>query len=100
MCKVPTNGSMIARWVKLWGRVPWDVTMAYEHQKAIQRELDARIPRGLRGSKQNEFRFGVYFFLIQRHSFDASVTLARTLVRKTEPNFEPKVLPFELERLS
>ena len=78
--------------VKLWGRVPWDVTMAYEHQKAIQRELDARIPRGLRGSKQNEFRFGVYFYLIQRHSFNASVTLARAMVRKMEPNFEPRVL--------
>ncbi len=70
--------------------------MAYEHQKAIQRELDARIPRGLRGSKQNEFRFGVYFFLIQRRSFDASVNLACAMVRKTEPNFEPRVLPIGL----
>ena len=70
--------------------------MAFEHQKAVQRELDARIPRGLRGSKQNEFRFGVYFFLIQRQSFDASIALARAMVRETEPNFEPRVLPIGL----
>ncbi len=70
--------------------------MAYEHQKAIQRELDARIPRGLRGSKQNEFRFGFSFFRTQGHSFVTSVTLARAKVRETEPSFEPRVLPIGL----
>ncbi len=66
--------------------------MAYEHQKAIQQEL-TRIPRWLRGSKQNEFRFLFYFYRTQGHSFDASVSLALAQVRQTEPNFEPRVLP-------
>jgi hypothetical protein len=70
--------------------------MAYEHQKAIQRELDTRIPRWLRGSKQNEFRFLFYFYRTQGHSFDASVTSACAKVREREPSFEPKVLPLGL----
>jgi len=70
--------------------------MAYEHQKAIQRELDTRIPRWLRGSKQNEFRFLFSFYRTQRNSFENSLTLARAKVRETEPNFEPRVLPIGL----
>ncbi len=70
--------------------------MAYEHQKAIQRELDTRIPRWLRGSKQNEFRFLFYFYRTQGHSFDGSVTLARAKVQEREPAFEPRVLPIGL----
>lgn len=70
--------------------------MAYEHQKAIQRELNARIPRGLRGSRQNEFRFAFSFFRIQRYSFDTSLALALAMVRQREPNFEPAVLSIGL----
>jgi hypothetical protein len=70
--------------------------MAYEHQKEIQRELDTRIPRWLRGSKQNEFRFLFSFYRNQGKSFDASVTLARAKVRETQPNFEPRVMPIGL----
>jgi hypothetical protein len=70
--------------------------MAYEHQKAVQRELDQRVPRWLKGSKQNEFRFLFYFYRTQGHSFEASLTLARAKVRESEPSFEPKVLPLGL----
>ncbi len=67
--------------------------MAYEHQKAIQRELDARIPRGLRGSLQNDLRGRFYFFRSQGLSFDTSLTMAVGGVREREPKFTPKVLP-------
>ena len=70
--------------------------MAYEHQKAIQRQLDQRIPRWLRGSRQNEFRFGVSYYLNLGQSFDVSVTLACANVREREPNFEPRVLSLPL----
>jgi hypothetical protein len=72
--------------------------MAYEHQKAIQRELDARIPRGPRGSLQNELRFRLYFFRSQGLSFDASLAMAVSGVREREPDFAPRVLPLQETR--
>ncbi len=67
--------------------------MAYERQKSIRRELDERIPRGARGSLQNELRFGFYFFRSQGLSFDTSLTAAVGRIREREPSFTPMVLP-------
>ncbi len=67
--------------------------MPYERQKAIQRELDARIPRGLRGGSQNELRFRFYFHRSQGLPFDTSLTSAVLGVRERDPNFVPRVLP-------
>ena len=67
--------------------------MPYVRQKMIQKELDARIPRGLRGSRQNELRFGFYFYRSQGHSFDTSLELALAQVRIRETDFAPRILP-------
>ncbi len=67
--------------------------MGYEFQKQIQRELDARIPRGLSGGPQNELRFGFYFYRSQGLSFENSLAPALGGVRERHPNFVPKILP-------
>jgi hypothetical protein len=67
--------------------------MPYKHQKAIQLELDTRIPRGLRGGSQNELRFRFYFYRSQGLPFDTSLTRAVLGVRERDPNFVPRVLP-------
>jgi hypothetical protein len=59
-------------------------------------KYDRRIPRWLRGSKQNEFRFLFSFYRTQGNSFDASVALACEKVQEREPSFEPRVLPIGL----
>jgi hypothetical protein len=63
----------------------------YELQKQIQRELDTRIPRGPRGSLQNQFRFVFCFFRSQRVSFEESIAKAVASIREREPDFAPKV---------
>ena len=67
--------------------------MRYEVQKRIQGELDSRIPRGPRRSRQNELRLYFNMFRLAGHSFDASLEMALSEVRKWEPAFTPRVLP-------
>jgi len=43
--------------------------MLYERQKTLQKELDARIPRGLRGEPQNTVRHIVYSQRVARKEF-------------------------------
>jgi len=66
--------------------------MLYERQKALQKELDARIPRGLRGEPQNTVRYIVYSQRLHGKSFDESLEIAMALVRQSYPNFAPKIL--------
>ncbi len=66
--------------------------MRYERQKMIRKELE-RIPRGLKGSPQNEVRQIVASQRQHGRSFDESVGIAVTFVRQSYPNFTPKILP-------
>jgi len=66
--------------------------MLYERQKALQKELDARIPRGLRGEPQNTVRYIVYSQRLHGKSFDESLEIAMAFVRQSYPNFTPKIL--------
>jgi hypothetical protein len=61
-------------------------------QKELQHELNERVPRGPRGSRQNEFRFGVWFWRSQGYSFDDSLAKAMEAVRRHEPAFTPRTL--------
>ncbi len=67
--------------------------MRYERQKTIQKELDARIPRWLRGEPQNTVRQIVFNQRLHGKTFDESVEIAVTFVRQSYPNFTPKILP-------
>jgi hypothetical protein len=66
--------------------------MPYESQKMIRKEL-GRIPRGLKGSPQNQVRQIVTSQYLHGKSFDESVEIAVTFVRQSYPNFTPKILP-------
>jgi len=67
--------------------------MAYERQKTLQKELDGRIPRGLRGDPQNTLRYIVNDECLRGKSFDQSIEFAVNFVRQSYPNFMPKILP-------
>ncbi len=67
--------------------------MANRNQKELQRELNERIPRGSRGSLQNEMRLRWWFWRAQGRSFDDSVAKAVDGIKKSDPTFEPKLLP-------
>jgi hypothetical protein len=67
--------------------------MLYERQKTLLKELDARIPRGLKGEPQNTVRYIVYSQRLHGESFEKSVEIALTFVRQNHPNFTPKIWP-------
>ncbi len=66
--------------------------MRYERQQTIRKELE-RIPRGLKGSPQNQVRQIVTSQFQHGKSFDESVEIAVTFVRQRHPNFTPTILP-------
>jgi len=66
--------------------------MPYERQRMIQKELE-RIPRGLRGSPQNDMRYIVNDQRLHGKSFEESVEIAVSFVRQRYPNFAPTILP-------
>lgn len=57
----------------------------------IQRELNARIPRG--SLEQNLFRADVWVWRSKGHSFDDSVDKALERIRRVRPAFAPRLLP-------
>lgn len=61
--------------------------------KDLQRELNARIPRG--SLDQNRFRAIVWFWRHKGRSFEESVSNARDHVRRHAPGFEPRLRPAE-----
>jgi len=67
--------------------------MHYELQKAMQRELNERIPPAPKGDPQNELRHVVNSQRFSGKTFDQSVTIALGFVRKRYPNFTPCILP-------
>jgi hypothetical protein len=67
--------------------------MRYERQKMIQKELDARIPRGLRGEPQNILRHIVNSQRLHGMNFEKSVEFAINFVRERYPNFTPIIFP-------
>ena len=68
-------------------------SMPYDRQKEIQKELDVRIPRWLRGGPQNTVRQIVFNQRLHGKTFDESVEIAVAFVRQAHPNFTPKILP-------
>jgi hypothetical protein len=67
--------------------------MDYEQQKAMQRELNERIPPAPKGDPQNELRHVVNSQRFSGQTFDQSVTIALGRVRRRYPNFTPRILP-------
>ena len=66
--------------------------MRYERQQTIRKGLE-RIPRGLKGSPQNQVRQIVTSQFQHGKSFDESVEIAVNFVRQQHPNFTPTILP-------
>jgi hypothetical protein len=70
--------------------------LKYKRQRELQLKLNGRIPRGLRGSDQNQFRQLVAFFANQpRYTFEEAVELALFEIRQRKPGFIPRVQPVE-----
>jgi hypothetical protein len=67
--------------------------MHYEEQKAMQRELNERIPPAPKGDPQNELRQVVNSQRFRGMNFDQSVTIAVSVIRKRYPLFTPRILP-------
>ena len=67
--------------------------MHYEQQRAMQRELNERIPPAPKGDPQNELRHVVNSQRLYGKSFDQSVAIALNFVRKRHPLFTPRILP-------
>jgi hypothetical protein len=65
----------------------------YEEEKAMQRELNERIPPAPKGDPQNELRQVVNSQRFHGMSFDQSVTIAVSVIRKRYPLFTPRILP-------
>ncbi len=67
--------------------------MKYRRQRELQEKI-ALIPRGPRGSAQNQFRNAVWFLASQlRYTFEEALDRALRLVRQREPSFVPTILP-------
>lgn len=65
-----------------------------QRQRELQDKLDRRVPRGSRGSVQNQFRNAVCFYANHpQYTFEESLDLGILLVRKDHPGFVPTVLP-------
>ena len=57
-------------------------------------KLNARVPRGPRGSAQNQFRFAVWFHGSHEGGpFDDTLAQALLTVRQDDPGFNPTILP-------
>jgi hypothetical protein len=67
--------------------------MHYELQKAMQRELNERIPPAAKGDPQNELRHVVNSQRFSGKTFYQSATIALGFVRKRYPDFIPRILP-------
>jgi hypothetical protein len=69
----------------------------YEQQKAMQLELNERIPPAAKGDPQNELRHVVNSQRLSGKSFDQSVDFALSVIRKRYPQFTPRILPPRIE---
>jgi hypothetical protein len=67
--------------------------MNYATQKAIQDELNERIPPGPKGDPQNHLRHIVNSQRLHGNSFDRSVQVAVERMQELHPTFTPKIRP-------
>lgn len=67
--------------------------MHYEQQKAMQRELNERIPPAAKGDPQNVLRHVVNSQRFAGKSFDQSLAIALSVISKRYPQFTPRILP-------
>jgi hypothetical protein len=67
--------------------------MRYDLQKAMQRELNERIPPAPKGDPQNELRNVVNSHRLRGDTFEQSVTKALSVIAKRYPQFSPRILP-------
>jgi len=67
--------------------------MKNERQHVVRNEMDERIPRGPRGSAQNELRMHFNAWRLHGLTFEESVVRAVEVVRLRDPAFVPTVLP-------
>ena len=66
--------------------------MKNELQHAIRKEMDNRIPRGPRGSAQNELRMRFNAWRLHGLTFEESVMRAAEVVRRRDAACVPTVL--------
>jgi len=64
-----------------------------ERQHTVRKEMDARLPRGPRGSAQNELRMRFNAWRLHGLTFEESVARAAERVRERDSAFVPPVLP-------
>jgi len=64
-----------------------------ERQHTVRKEMDARLPRGPRGSAQNELRMRFNAWRLHGLTFEESVARAAERVRERDSAFVPTVLP-------
>ena len=67
--------------------------MKNERQHTVRKEMDARLPRGPRGSAQNELRMRFNAWRLHGLTFEESVARAAERVRERDSGFVPTVLP-------
>ena len=67
--------------------------MKNERQHFVRNEMAERIPRGPRGSAQNELRMHFNAWRLHGLTFEESVVRAAEVVRLRNPAFVPMVLP-------
>ena len=67
--------------------------MKNERQQIVRKELDERLPRGPRGSAQNELRMRFNAWRLHGLTFEESVARAAERVRERDSDFVPMVLP-------
>ncbi len=67
-------------------------------QERLRQELNERIPRGPRGSPQNELRARWWQLRMHGRSFDEAVSEAVAEIRKRDKGFEPRILVARRER--
>jgi hypothetical protein len=64
-----------------------------ERQQIVRKELDERLPRGPRGSAQNELRMRFIAWRLHGLRFEESLARAGERVRERDSAFVPMVLP-------
>ena len=68
-------------------------SMTNELQHTVRREIDQRLPRGPRGSDQNELRMRFNAWRLHGLAFEESVARGTEGVRQRNPAFQPVILP-------
>ena len=73
--------------------------MKNERQQTVRKEMEERLPRGPRGSAQNELRMRFNAWRLHGLTFEESVARAAERVRERASAFVPIVLPRPTEEV-